>query len=391
MDEFNQYTEFVNMEETFNIETDELDLEKARENAIKSKEKISVLVAGLTGVGKSTLVNAVFGSEVVKTGMGKPVTQHLEKIEVPEKGLLLWDTKGIEAKNYESTLAQLEDDIANQMESSLFPHVAWVLVSSVSRRIQEADLALIEILKEKKIPTAVIFTNVYGKVEREFVEEAIAVIDEKEKEWLDGAYVSVNSIPYEISDEITIPANLGNLIEVTTDLFPKGKENAKLAFAKAQRVDNELRLEAMKSGARKIVHYGAAAAAGVGASPIPGSDAPLIAAAQSTMIYKISTEFELDLPKSILTSTITGILGVTALAQVGRAVVANALKFIPGVGSLAGGAISATTAFSLTEAVGHAYIAVLAHYYNFETGNVELPSEATQIMETFKTVFSPKS
>jgi len=153
-------------------------------------------------------------------------------------------------------------------------------------------------------------------------------------------------------------------------------------------VKSEIRLEAMKSSARKVVHAASVAAGVVGASPIPGSDAPLIAAAQSTMIYKINAEFELSSDISNATSVVTGILGITAIAQVGKAVVSNLLKFIPGVGSVIGGAISATTAIALTEAVGHAYIAVLESYFNKETGVVELPSNTTTILNTFKEYFS---
>ena len=35
-----------------------------------SKEKGNVLVLGNSGVGKSTLINSVFGEEVAKTGWG---------------------------------------------------------------------------------------------------------------------------------------------------------------------------------------------------------------------------------------------------------------------------------------------------------------------------------
>jgi len=38
--------------------------------------KINIIVAGHTGVGKSTLVNAVFGREFALTAEGRPVTRH---------------------------------------------------------------------------------------------------------------------------------------------------------------------------------------------------------------------------------------------------------------------------------------------------------------------------
>ncbi len=37
--------------------------------------KVRIAIFGLTGVGKSTLVNAVFGTDVAATGVGEPVTQ----------------------------------------------------------------------------------------------------------------------------------------------------------------------------------------------------------------------------------------------------------------------------------------------------------------------------
>src|SRR6478609_3135415 len=43
----------------------------------KSEEigRFNLAIFGKTGVGKSTLVNAIFGSEIAKTGIGEPVTR----------------------------------------------------------------------------------------------------------------------------------------------------------------------------------------------------------------------------------------------------------------------------------------------------------------------------
>ncbi len=55
-------------------------------------------------MGKSSLINALFGKEIAKTGVGKSITQHLEKYIDEQKGLILWDTKGIEDKDYHDTM-----------------------------------------------------------------------------------------------------------------------------------------------------------------------------------------------------------------------------------------------------------------------------------------------
>ena len=95
----------------FNEETGEYNAEKAQKNINRDKDKLNILLMGATGVGKSALVNAMFGDNVVESQPGEPVTQFLSKIEIESKGLILWDTKGIEAQDYANTKQQLIDDI----------------------------------------------------------------------------------------------------------------------------------------------------------------------------------------------------------------------------------------------------------------------------------------
>ncbi len=68
-------------------------MEKMREAIKKEKPIMNILLMGATGMGKSSLINGLFGEEVAKVGIGKPVTQHLEKYVDEEKGLILWDTR----------------------------------------------------------------------------------------------------------------------------------------------------------------------------------------------------------------------------------------------------------------------------------------------------------
>ena len=388
------YKDFLG--DSYNEESCEFDQNKAKAKALNEKDKCNIIICGASGVGKSTLINAIFGKEVVKAGAGKPVTQHLEKVSIPEKGICLWDTKGIEAEHYQDTMASLKSEFSEAIDKanddSDIPHIGWVCIKASSDRVEDRDLTLIGLLAKRNIPAIIVFTRVTGKAEREFVEEAQLIIDKEYKDFLRGAYVSVNSVPYEIDEDIVVTVKgLESLIEVTEARFPEGKKSAKNAFLKAQRLKMEKRLDAMKEGARKVVHVASVAAGTAGASPIPGSDAPIIAAIQSTMVYKINADFELDADSSKMTSVLTGIMGVTALAQVGKAVVSNVLKLIPGAGTLIGGAISAATAIGITEAVGHAYIAVLEKFYDKEKGEVIFPENTDRIIDAFKEVFSDKS
>ncbi len=387
------YRDFLG--DSYDEETGDFNNDEARNKAISEKEKCNIIICGASGVGKSTLINAIFGGDVVKAGTGKPVTQHLEKVDIPEKGLCLWDTKGIEAKDYKDTMGALRGEfkkaIDNAKNENDIPHVGWVCIKATSGRVEDRDVELINILHDNGIPVIVVFTKVTGKSERDFAEDAKSIIDKDCAGIVNGGYVSVNSEEYEVDEGITVAVKgLDELYEVTVARFPDGAKSAKNAFIKAQRVKSKDRVNAMKSGAKKVVHLASAAAGTVGASPIPGSDAPLIAAVQSAMIYKINLEFDVDSDNAQMTSVLTGVMGVTALAQVGKAVVANALKFVPGLGTLAGGAISSATAIAITEAVGHAYISVMEKFYDLDKGEVVFPEEAAVVISTFTGFFSYK-
>lgn len=56
----------------------------------------NIIVAGITGTGKSTLLNAVFGEEFAKTGVGRPITANMNVYDSPDIPVRIWDTVGLE-------------------------------------------------------------------------------------------------------------------------------------------------------------------------------------------------------------------------------------------------------------------------------------------------------
>ena len=77
------------------------------EDALKSRGDVNLIVAGKTGVGKSTLVNAVFQGKLAATGQGEPVTQNTREITKEGIPVSLFDTRGLELDDYDETVDQL--------------------------------------------------------------------------------------------------------------------------------------------------------------------------------------------------------------------------------------------------------------------------------------------
>ncbi|WP_233408026.1 DUF697 domain-containing protein [Helicobacter pylori] len=160
------------------------------------------------------------------------------------------------------------------------------------------------------------------------------------------------------------------MVDETKKCLIDAKKNKEKHFLLIQKANIQARKQAMIDKSKTIIHVAVGAAGAVGLIPIPFSDALAIAPIQAGMIYKMNDAFGVKMKDSVAASLITGLLGVTAVAQVGRTLVNGLLKFILVVGSVAGSA----TAVIITEGIGFAYLKVLEKCFNDEIGEVELPA-----------------
>jgi len=100
---------------------------------------------------------------------------------------------------------------------------------------------------------------------------------------------------------------------------------------------------------KSTIKYYAGAAAAIGASPIPCSDAVLLTGVQTKMMYDIMKAYGINVG---IGTVLEEILRAKVVSMLGKAVAGNILKFIPGVGSVVGGAVNAGVASSITYALG---------------------------------------
>lgn len=137
----------------------------------------------------------------------------------------------------------------------------------------------------------------------------------------------------------------------------------------------------LKKKCQVAIHSATAAAAAAGAIPIPMSDAIPITAAQIGMVVALGRAFDITLSESAAKS----IIGVGITQQAGRAIASNILKAIPGVGTIAGGFVGASTAAALTEALGWV---IADDFYRISKG--EDPENIVENVNQLKDAFEGK-
>ena len=335
-----------------------------------NKEKVNIIVAGKTGVGKSSLINYIFGKEVAKVGDGQPVTQEIQEYDLENDNITLFDTKGIEAKDYEKTLDNIKKYLELRQDSpdeNDDIHIAWLCISERGDRVEEADRELLKILSEAGIPVIGVFTKRESKRESNFVNKVVEdnLLPEAK------AIVRVRSITEEVEIEDNLvelkPKGAEELLEETYKYMSEGRKNA---IKKAQTAVLKDRIEAMSKEADVLTNWYAAGAAAIGATPLPFADSLALAALQTKMVVDINTIYRVDAGTHTFTDIAAALITITGVAQVGK-LAAGLLKVIPVIGWTANAGVAA----GITKGIGFGYSEYLKNNINKETGEIKLDLE----------------
>lgn len=351
---------------------DEQPFLEANETAKSRYGRFNLAVVGGTGVGKSSLINAVFGRDLAKVGKGLPVTRGADYYH--DDSLGIWDLEGFEIGATSSPAEILRTNLATIAERPAVEQISvvWYCVLSKADRLTPPDIAMIRELAAAGLPVILVLTKVDWSKNPVTGKRTPPRDVEEFTSWLEEPVdADGNSIDLPIERVILTSTRdkhgkgsghgLGELVAETLALSP---EDEKDAFRIAQR----LNLPWKREMARPVIAAAAAAAAAATAVPIPVADAMALAPIQMTMMGRIAAIYDLEL-KTMMSASALAQLGVQLS---GQALARSFLKLIPGAGSV----IGASVAFALTGAMGEAWIRLCEGVH---TGKID----ADKIAETY--------
>lgn len=134
--------------------------EKDLREAKISIKRPNILLLGNTGVGKSSLINTIFGSKLAEISHIKPETRGFHLYSTPDVSVNIIDSEGYELYNEASFKQMLDNYIAeNSADETKQIHICWYCISISSCRVSPFDIENVKYLLSKKIPTAVVFTQ----------------------------------------------------------------------------------------------------------------------------------------------------------------------------------------------------------------------------------------
>lgn len=327
-------------------------LEEQFDNEMAQVSRPNLMIVGGTGVGKSSLINLIFGKSIAKVGTGQPVTRGCERYEDPKVPLVIFDTEGYEVSEGKISAGNFREKIIPEIKQRKNKalneqiHLIWYCLSVANHRITDFDLDNLRLITDQlDIPVAVVLTQCDAEpVDEQGNGETSQIFRQvlRENGMTCEVFETCASNP---NHDPELKLDLEKLIDWSSTSL--SNDSLRRSFVAAQIAS----LQAKRSEAMNIIMtYSATTAASAGFNPIPMSDALLIVPQQIAMAASLAKIYGIDSMGEIAVSMLKGQI----ISLMGRQLAASLTKLIPVLGQF----INAGVAGVITGGLGLALIEV---------------------------------
>ena len=326
-------------------------------------DKGNILVIGDSGVGKSTLINAVLGEEIAESGFGdKGTTKELKVYESDVLDFRIIDTVGFEPSFFKrmwaiNAVKKWSKNAVKEGKENSDINVIWFCVEGTSSKLFPETIKSLAKATSiyPSVPIIVVITKSYSKPEREKNIQMVKEVFEKQKNAKNlKGIIPVVALIYEIDEEqFVAQEGITELIDMTYNLIPEGMQAAKKDI-------EAFKLNRKRSFAQTAIATFTLSAVAIAAIPIPLSDAVLLSPLEIGEINSLAKIYGIKNDKNskrFLNNVVeAGTVGVAAKAAI------NALKAIPAI-NLAVSVINAAVAGAIVLGIGEVCVYTYEQIY----------------------------
>lgn len=326
----------------------------------------NVLVIGNSGVGKSTLINAVLGEDCAVTGYGTTgTTDKLNIYESKNVPFRVIDTAGFEPSFIKERKAvgavkKWSKESVKVGKEDTQINVIWFCVEGTSSKLFPKAIKDLSRATSMwpSIPVIVVITKSYSIPERkrniEMVHNAFASQKRYSKNLKKVIPVVAQTLIINEENNLYVPPEgIIELIDATNELLPEGIKAAKTDIA-------TFKLNRKRALAHSIVGVATTGAVVVGAVPIPFADALILGPVELAEVNALAQVYGINKneeSKRFLNSIVeVGTVSIAAKAAIG------ALKAVPGI-NIGAAVMNAIIAGSIVAALGEGAIYAFEQIY----------------------------
>ena len=325
--------------------------------------KGNVLVLGNSGVGKSTLINAVIGDDIAKTSFGtRGTTEELAIYGSPSVPFRVIDSIGFEPSPIKSLRAihavrKWSRLSAQEGNENSRINVIWFCVDGTAAKLFPETIHNFSnsIAMWKSVPIIAVITKSYSQADRtrniEMVRQAFR--GQRVERNL-RAIVPVVAQTFVINETaFAPPEGIADLIDATMRAMPEGMQGGAYDLM-------QFKLTRKRVLAQGLIGASVAAGATVGAVPIPIADSLVLSPLELAELNGLARLYGID-KREDAKQFLDSIVQVGTASVVAHSAI-SAVKAIPGI-NIAASVLNAIVAASIIAALGEGAVLAFEQVY----------------------------